>query len=209
MGNGCTLAHNRFSKNIQCSAVKELIPVLVNSEIKFIKMPLSGKEIETLKKSWTTAKQFWNEICTCAFSRWFSTYPEIQSKFGVYGDNLTMNEVLASESLCIHIRKSVELIEIIIKKVDERHELSEYLIELGKLHHKFGAEQKYATALGSSFVFAISQICPNIDMITEGAWDSLFKYIVTHIKLGIRLESGTFKKESAKIIDSLLQSHTT
>ncbi|XP_012558428.1 uncharacterized protein LOC101239673 isoform X1 [Hydra vulgaris] len=200
MGNGCLQQNKIYPKNTHCSAIKEHISISDNSEVKYIKMPLSWQEIETLKISWISAKQVWNEICTCAFGRWFSTYPEICKKFGIYETSITINDVLSSKSLCIHIRKSVELIETIIKKVDERQELSNHLIELGKLHYRLGAEQKYATALGSSFVFAISQICPNTNMITEGAWDSLFKYIVTHIKLGIRMEAG--KNDSLNETDS-------
>ena len=69
MGNICTLPSGIHPQNTHCSAVKELIPVLIHSETKFVKMPLSFKEIAALKKSWVTAKKVWNEICTDAFAR--------------------------------------------------------------------------------------------------------------------------------------------
>ena len=51
-------------------------------------------------------------------------------------------------------------------------------------------------ALAASFQFGICEVFRDIDLITESAWDSLFRFIIDIFKYGIRLEESALKSNT-------------
>ena len=59
--------------------------------------------------------------------------------------NLDMKELLQSPELHEHIVRFEEIIEVLLSKAKNNKDFVNTLIDFGKLHHKLGAQQKYAT----------------------------------------------------------------
>ena len=69
MGTVCSISSGIHPDNSPCSALKELIPVKIRSETKFVNICLSSQEIVAIKVSWANVKPVWDEICAMAFKR--------------------------------------------------------------------------------------------------------------------------------------------
>ncbi|XP_057309763.1 uncharacterized protein LOC130647799 [Hydractinia symbiolongicarpus] len=168
MGNGCV--HSVETKKIE------------------IEIPLKATDIIHLKLSWGKIKPKWNEISKIAFKRWFGTYPEIWSMFSTTARNV--DDLLESPSIMNHSKKFEELFEIVIYNLHKREKLVESLIEYGKFHHSFGAQQRFATTLATGLKFAVFSYLQNDhnqdDCKTQEAWDSLFSFLSGLLKLGMR-----------------------
>ncbi|XP_057310142.1 uncharacterized protein LOC130648128 [Hydractinia symbiolongicarpus] len=120
--------------------------------------------------------------------KWFGTYPEIWSMFSTTAKNV--DDLLESPSIMNHSKKFEELFEIVIYNLHKREKLVESLIEYGKFHHSFGAQQRFATTLATGLKFAVFSYLQNDhnqdDCKTQEAWDSLFSFLSGLLKLGMR-----------------------
>ena len=78
-------------------------------------------------------------------TRWFVNYSELRSKFDFYDENFTPEKAMLSRSFRNHALNIETFLESVVLNVDKKYELSLLLIELGKQHHKLGADQMYTT----------------------------------------------------------------
>ncbi|XP_066933699.1 neuroglobin-like [Clytia hemisphaerica] len=149
-------------------------------------LPITDNEIQLLKESWVTVSQEWNEICTMAFQRWFKLYPEIAHLFGTTLNNENqLSQLIKSHAIQGHANRFKKLIEKVLQQMTEIGKLSKTLIDYGKFHHSFGAEQKYATCLAISLKYGVCEVS-KCDFKTANAWDSLFQYLAGMLKRGMR-----------------------
>ncbi|XP_065651421.1 uncharacterized protein LOC105848003 isoform X2 [Hydra vulgaris] len=188
MGN-CECVSSKISTvNNDFSGFPSQVTTTVGFKIHFIRIPLSQKDIKNLQESWIDIKQIWIKICATAFQRWFSTYPEIKEMFSFEYDNVDETSIKSSPALYSHVQKFECLIEKVLNDAENKSKFVETLINLGKFHYELGAQQKFATALGSSLSYAT---CINInenDLMTKNAWDTFFRFMTGNVRLGIRMK---------------------
>ncbi|XP_065665071.1 neuroglobin isoform X3 [Hydra vulgaris] len=182
--------------NKSCSARNRYTPIDLDNSINGFKLPLSEREIEALKDSWEKVRTKWVDICGIAFSRWFTTYPELRQIFKSFSQYPTLEEALASKELGFHAKKLQSVVDAVICKVDKRKELMEILLTVGRSHFSLGAQHTHCTALATCLQFGLCETFKDLDLLTESAWDSLFQFIMDILKYGIRLEEHELKPKS-------------
>ncbi|XP_065647746.1 uncharacterized protein LOC100208127 isoform X2 [Hydra vulgaris] len=199
---GSTLSIKSDSDDIcknTCATIPENISIDDCSFANTIIVPLSHSDIFALQGTWLKVKARWFEICTIAFERWLVADPEIRTLFKDLPDTLHSKDLMKHNSLKKHAYMIEKTLDQVLLILDKKKEFVNTLIELGKLHYRLGANHKYTKGLALSLQCAVCQEV-DIDISEESAWDSLFRFMLGLLKLGMRIEMN--KQQQIKIMDA-------
>uniref|UniRef100_A0A7M5XFD5 Globin domain-containing protein n=2 Tax=Clytia hemisphaerica TaxID=252671 RepID=A0A7M5XFD5_9CNID len=122
-------------------------------------------------------------------------YPQLRYMFRSLPEDIQFEDLFKTDALKMHVDKVRDVLELLINKIDNVEELVNTLVDFGRQHHMLGAEQRYATALAASFQYGICMIM-DVDSSVENAWDSLLRFVMDLLKLGMRMEKEAQEKES-------------
>jgi nitric oxide dioxygenase len=123
---------------------------------------LTPNQIHIIKKSWKTYRNMDPVLVGDVFySKLFMSYPQVKSMFHI--------------SKAEQSKKFVEMLNVIVARLDKWHELDEEVRQLGQRHAQYGVKAQHYTAVGEALLWTLEQgYGPEWTPELREAWQACF-----------------------------------
>ena len=91
-----------------------------------------------------------NILISSVSLRWFDRYPELKQVFHV-AEYESIEDIVRSPNLLEHMVRIKGVFQHLIDSIFIDENFDQFLLDLGKKHYKFGAQQKYAQVRVDNF----------------------------------------------------------
>ena len=119
---------------------------------------MTGKEIQLVKYTWRIFQQIDPELVGSTFyGKLFADHPNLRKMF--------------PHQLHDQYRKLIDMLSIIIARLDKEEELKENIYRIGARHQKYGATPAHFAMVGVALIWTLQHgLGKDWDKETEDAW---------------------------------------